>query len=473
MKKNKLYNLLKSLKKKEFILLEGYLKRHNDKNSKKVFELYRELKRFWPNLESEELNKSQLFNTIFPNTAFEDQKIRTLFSQMTKIVENYLIKIEFKEDGKLKAHILNKIYLKRNVQKEFIHSTNQLLGQLNKEKQKGAPYYARKFSLEKERYFNTLPTELGKIQSIFEDAKASFHNYLALEYARFELETINRNRIYNQDLKVPPITYDKTLTEDNIALKIYNQTNELLSNETEKEFSEIQNLFFQNIELLNTEDKVNIHMALQNYATQRSNRIPSMKYVKETLHGYKMAMNYDLIKTNNEISDSTYSSIVISSIRANEYDWVESFMKENINNVNEKNRKDIQYFTQAAFHYGKKEYDKVVETLRNSKLRVKHLNLNAKAILLRSLFKVYQTDESYHNITISNCKAFEQILKNDKVTNKQRKERYLKLIKFIRQMTHLWNRRKWNSSRKKKLLEEVKAEANVLSKDWLIEILEA
>ena len=126
MQNSKLTGILQSLTKIELKDFNLYL--HSDlfNSNQEVRALYECLKNTFPHFDEEQVTKEKIFKKLYPKQKYNDQKIRYLFTDLTKHLENYLAYIAFTKEGSLQANLLGKELSIRNCDKAYSHILNKI-----------------------------------------------------------------------------------------------------------------------------------------------------------------------------------------------------------------------------------------------------------------------------------------------------------------------------------------------------------
>ena len=94
MKNTRIIEILKTFSEKEFLKFEDFVSSKYFNKHEEVTNLFLILKKYFPQFESDELAKEIVFEKIFGRKKYNDEKIRTLISNLMKLVKKFLIQIE-------------------------------------------------------------------------------------------------------------------------------------------------------------------------------------------------------------------------------------------------------------------------------------------------------------------------------------------------------------------------------------------
>ena len=196
---SKLIKLLKSLSEAEFKGLQVFVQSPAYNTNTNVLRLYRALKKYFPDFESPKLEKEKIFKKLFPNQAFSDVKLRQLRSKLSKIIEEYLIYLEFQKDEFRKKKLLTEIYGKRNLYVEFKRGTENLLWELEKQPYRDAEYFYDRYLLQRDFFLFGLPPKEGRSGFYLNNAIKALTEFNSIEQLRLLLYKKNLAVIYSNE----------------------------------------------------------------------------------------------------------------------------------------------------------------------------------------------------------------------------------------------------------------------------------
>jgi hypothetical protein len=157
-------------------------------------------------------------------------------------------------------------------------------------------------------------------------------------------------------------------------------------------------------------------------------------------------------------------NIVVLGLRLNEFQWVESFIRDYVDRINPKYRKNAYYFNMAILNVYKKNFEEVLPLLQHVDLNDFTYYLDTKMTLITSY---YELDE--YESMIFTCDSLLTYLKRDKKMPADRKQRYKKYVYYMKKLARQITTDK-DSIRK--LREEIEKEVGVIRKEWIMEKLD-
>ncbi|MBP9096058.1 MAG: hypothetical protein KBG21_05575, partial [Ignavibacteria bacterium] len=154
MKNTKIIELLKTFTEKELGGFGDFVSSKYFNQNEKIIKLFEILKKNSPDFESDELAKENIYAKIFGKKKYEDEKMRTLISNLMKLCKKYLIQLNIESKSQhMNLHLLSQ--LKERGQKTlFDYEYNKLKTALDQYNFKERDYYFIKYYMELELYFS-------------------------------------------------------------------------------------------------------------------------------------------------------------------------------------------------------------------------------------------------------------------------------------------------------------------------------
>jgi len=123
-------------------------------------------------------------------------------------------------------------------------------------------------------------------------------------------------------------------------------------------------------------------------------------------------------------------------------------------------QKDYLNYNIAKLHFEKRDYNKVIEVLREVEFKDIFITIDARTLLVKTYFEL----DEYETLT-SQLDSFRQFIVRKKELAYHSKY-YLNTIRFIRQLMQLRPR---ESKLAEKLKKKIESEAMLTEKSWLLE----
>lgn len=424
-----------------------------------IVKLYRLLRKYHPDFSSRQLNKEFIFKKIFPERAFDYNKLHNLFSDFTRLLEKYLSVLELQKNKIEERKMLIQSYMDRDgayhlFEKE-IHRLDQYIEQLLFRDER---YFYEKEWLNLCQYGHQGNTKRKAADDTFEKAHFYFNEYIKVKKVKMKCAENERNKTMNMPHE------NKINAVENPVLELYCNL-ELLQNNSDDIglVEKISKDFIAKIHHLRLTDRNNMIKILQNYCARKINRgVVEMGPI--SLELYQVGLMSECLLINDKMTEATFQNIISTAIFCNQLDWAKSFMDDYKNKMNEEHREDTLAIGMAQWHFSKREYQECIQVMQRN-FKESQNQFKAKSILVRTWFELFCLDKSYFEILILQLEAFEKFTRRNKSIHARLAEAYLHFISLVRKIAQ----HKLEGKNLKKLMKEVQNESVLVLRNWLLE----
>lgn len=125
-RESKLIALLKSFSAEDISEFKKYLKSPINNTQKKVIQLFEIFSKFFPELDSDQLGKENIYKKLFPGKPYTESTLTNLMFGLTKAAEGYLIHKQIYNDDLEYLLNLSRIYLDNKLHSHFLRTTQIL-----------------------------------------------------------------------------------------------------------------------------------------------------------------------------------------------------------------------------------------------------------------------------------------------------------------------------------------------------------
>lgn len=410
-------------------------------------------------------SKKELISKVFSKETKinKEDRFRKICSDLLKDVEDILITIKINNSKELNQILLLE-YLKEFQMDKFFEKKIELFKHeiiLNKEYNINQSFQI--FSLEKikyEFYINhNSSTKINNINSFSE----SLDKYYYFQKLQLICHAINENHfsdkktiINNAENIINTIITNQCYNEP--IIHIYIQIYTLL-----KDINNFENYFL----LKKTIKKQNnIHIDEQKIIFQYiinfciiQLRKGELDFEIELLNIYKQSLIF--IKDN--ISTSRFKNIVNLSLKLEEFDFVEDFIKKFGNLIDDEQKENIINYNLATLYFAKKKYNDTIDILNITKGTDLFYTLAIKVLLIKSFFELKEIQ--FIESTLSSFRIY--VLRNKKMTLISKKI-YTDYIITIKKMINIIN---LNYNEINSLKIKIETKKDLPDKKWILEKL--
>jgi len=398
-----------------------------------------------------DLEKKIIFAKLFPGELYNEHKINKLISDCNKSVEMFIIAEYVEQRQFLQKMALIKFYQRKKMKRYFeseIKNTSQYLLKTKESLQK----------LNDKVQLNEIINE----QNTFSDNRQSdyldFMESLQLYNQLAETKYTNAILIHNQEFLIPNSCI-------NILLDIHHQINKLLQNNLSAEdFQRCFDLLISHSEQIEGYELKDCVIILISIA---------IKQVHQNIDGaqlrlfelYKFLIDNNLIlEEDKTITSAIYKNVTTIGLYLQKYDFVELFVEDYKNNLNEHEQEDVYSYNKAHLLYYKKEYERVLQLISTTKYKDVFYRLSSRVLLIKTYFELEKSDETYFDLLANSVNAFKKYVYTNDEINNYYKIRYKNFIKYVLKLTQL-NRDKIQIQ---KFIDELISNKDIIEYAWLL-----
>jgi hypothetical protein len=391
MQGSQLIQLTKSLSKRDFRELRKVVRSPYFNQREDVIQLYDYIEKVF----SEKLpdfSKEKAFKKLFPNKKFDDVLMRQLMSYLLKVIEKYLI-----TEGVLQDDLESQLQLThalrfRNADKLFEKQLVQFSESIESQGFKNAKYHYMKFRMRLEDY--TYRGEKKRTAELnLQNLSDELDNYYVAERLRYAAIMHTHQAVTKHNYQQPMLKYTIDYVNDIIlappSVSAYFYAYKMLAEpENVENFNKLCQIITENGCFFPENERKDLYVFAINYCIRKLNN-GKTQYGIEALKLYRVQIETKLIFNNGIIPPYEYKNILMLALKAEEYDWAESFLNDNKQYLPEKERENIYNYNLALFYFrkGKEYYGEAMTLLQQVTLNEVLYNLDARRLLARIYFE--------------------------------------------------------------------------------------
>ena len=470
MKEPKLYFLLKHLSKEEFRRLRKAVKSPIYTTNPKVIALFESIRGQYPNFKNTSAMRAKLYAEVFPLVRYNDQKLRRVFTDLTKVVEQFYVHLELEKQQFKKEKLLTEAYGNRNMFDFFERRTNDLLEDLENQEFKNSEYFLKRMSLLKDLYSHPQHNKYDNNDEILEAFSESLDGFFSLSKMQAGVALKNRMKILKRDYRLRFLgAVEKERAEGflayNSVFQLYGLAVQLTENPSQEVFEQYELKLFEEIEFLDVYDQKSLFYNGLNFAVRQYNRGIG-KYGKITFMWFQFGLEKKLLFQNNQLSAVTFGNIIAAGCRVGEYDWVNQFIDKHNKYLKASIRKEETLYSRAMMYYYGKQYELVVDEISDYSFSDSY-KLKTRNILIRTYFELFLLDQDYFFVLMNTLGTFENYLFKNKIFKKDRIQPYYNLIRILKGITKRIVRKQNPELIKNWLKKQLDSNNNISGKQWL------
>lgn len=359
------------------------------------------------NINQNAIKKEKAHEYLYPNTPFNDLRIRHLIWQANEILEDFIVYRNLRQSKEKKELILAQFFSDRDAPKFSNQHIDTGLLELEKTKIRNANYYSLQYQFYTQ--FHHINSKNNRSVDLkFQEIVDSRSYYFILETLKYACITHSIQKIANIKIQNPIldsiIDLIKNGNYDNvIPIKIYYQIYLVTYFEDEIAFDLFLAEIKKNNDLFSMQDLKDLYLLAINFCVKKSNQNIE-KYTTLTFEIYIYAIEKKFLLENNEIGRFSFTNVVSLGIKLNELEQTSEFIKKYESLLAFEYHKNTIDFNNAKLFFSKKEYDKALKILKTNEFKDAIWNLNAKFILLKIYFET--NDINTFKIQLKSFKLF-------------------------------------------------------------------
>ena len=466
--KSKLITILRTLSVKELKYFEEYILSPFFNKNEKVIELFSIIRKFHPEFPEEKIKIENIFPKLFPKEAIEEQKLRYVMTDLSKLLEEFLAYMEFEKSEVYKKHLLLNAYDERKLDKYFQQLMETAMVQQKKEPYRDVNWFFHQHLLEENSYLHSLSREARGLAESLQQAADNLDLYYLSNKLRFcciifNLQDVAQAQYSNHLLNEIIEFLRNDHFKDVPAIAIYYQILMTFREpDAPEHYRRLKEMLEEHTSHFPPEEAKDMYVFALNYCIKKFNS-GQLEYRQELFELYKSLIEKELIFENKELAPSDFKNIVTVSLRSGQVEWTENFIKVYKDRIPAAIRDNTYTYNMAFLYYYKNEFSKALRLLQNVEFADNYYHLDAKVLLLKTYYELNDT-EPFFSLT----DAFTNYLKRNKFISEYQRTVYLNFVRFAKKLMHLRIGSRLTLPDVRNELQELKQVADL---SWLLEKL--
>ena len=447
-KSSRLISLIKPLsakEKKELILF----------SSSPIFNLNQQITQLLQILLFEKhkvITDEQLYHKIFPDSTFNAQKLRHLFSYSIQNVCKFL---EFSELQKVPG--INNLMLLRSYRRfkrhdDFIKQYEIECNLINQQAT-NTNAFINAYYMHIEHYEESVSKQRTASVNL-ENLTLSLDAFYICSKLKLACNALTHKNLFhsNKSYTLDPLTLQMLESEAFLRVPLIHMLFAayltLADPDNEQHFKNLKESLITKSEKISHDELKDMYTIAINYCIKKLNT-GHMSYLNEALDIYKLGLAKDIFLDNETLSPFTYKNITSAALRLGEMEWTLEFIQQYKERLPSAQRDEFYAFCLGKYYTATKASDKVTDCLHNKEFTDLFTNLDAKVMLIKAYYELqsYSLVDSlldnfrhwmqrkevlgYHKSNYSNfIKAVKYLLKSQHANNQIRSEIETKIKQF-------------------------------------------
>jgi len=434
MQQSKLILILSTLSKKEFKDFQAFVASPFFNKNQNLLVFLDHLAGYQQNFDADKLEKEPFFKKHYPGEEFEEQKLRYLQSDLTKLLEEFIAYTEYsKDDFRRKYHLLQG-FNQRNLDKFFLQEIDSIRKLNDDSPYRDSVYYFNQHQISELSYQYTSEKRNRAFDSSLQEVIDNLEiTYLARGF-RYYCEMINRRNIlsvqYNLSFFDQMVKYLGNELFDYVpAIRIYRLINIALTQPDNVEnYNQLLNELEKSSQQFSPTEQRGMYVFAQNFCIRRINR-GEAGALKEIFRLYKLMVSGDLLYEGNFVSQPDFKNIVTTGLRLGEVEWVSAFIEDFKGKLNPEFSENAFTYSMAWVHFTRKEYDKALRMLLRVEFNDVYYHLDSKSLLMKVYYEMNEYDPFFSLVD-----AFKIYLRRNKFISDFQRDTYHNFILLLNKM---------------------------------------
>ena len=408
--------------------------------------------------------KERTFAQVYPDTAFDAQKMRLVMTYLQQLMERFLAFQEWQNTPGAYETDLVRAVRHRGLDVHFAEALKTAKEAMERQPLRNSAYFGRLgLVLWEEARFESVrePSAVRYLEQLSDNADLTWLTqklrYFCLHYAQ--------QIVYRSDHALRFRPEIEAMLERHDLLRVpavavwYFCLKMLEEPESTDYFNRFKEPLLAQDQLFDTDEIRDLHLFAVNYCIRRANE-GKREFYKDIMDFYKDGLRKGYLLDNGVLSRFTYHNIVVAGLQTREFEWTEDFISRYKNTLERTHRESSYSFNLARLEFTRKRYDAVLPLLQNSNYYDPLLSLSAKAMSLKIY---YETSE--YDLLHSHLEAMKNYIRR-KPTLGYHRTYYLNLVKYTQKLAAL----NWmNPTAVTQLKEKIAAESSLTEREWLLE----
>lgn len=429
MKGSKLIAVLQTFPARDFRMLGEFIRSPYFNKRQELIGFYELLKDHLEKVSAGLMDKSRLWELLYPQKPFDEKYFGYLMSFLQKLVEAYLGQQYYREESQMMGlHVLHAC-IDRNLDKHYKHVLKQVSRGLSEGEMQSGQYHYSQHYLAEMAAVHFHKKNLRTFDQNLQEAVDHLDHFYLTQKLKLSCELINRKQIlsapYDIRLVDELMNYLDLYPYDEIpAVAIYRQVLLILSDsENVSHFQRLKELMgkyrthFPRIEFRE------ISFYAQNYCIRKIKEGNS-DFQKELFEIYRSSLETGILYDEKGwLSPWDYKNIVTLALRLGEFEWTAEFIPSHIEQLEPEFRETSLAYNLANLHYHNDHFDQALRSLFQVEFTDIFYSLDTRRMMLKIYFERGDTEA-----LLSLIASFKIFLKRNKLISEGNRLAYLNFV---------------------------------------------
>jgi len=466
MYQSKLIHILEHLSKSDLKKIKKFLSATDNKKKNSVLELFNHSIKKYPNFEGPHIDRNKAFSVLFKGEKFNDAQLRYVMTDLTKLLEQYLIYSEAYENESTKLDMLSRAFRSRMITKYEESLDEKIDKSLMKEGLRDETYFFKKFDLEQKRFTRIETSENHTTDKSLEKVLEHLDTAYLIAKLKYSARLFNLKQVMHIEFdkhlfnELLPYIKSNKLKDNPLIALYYHIVMATIEPDEESHYREFKLLLPEVESLLNFEDYSHILIYARNYCARRINARHD-SYIPELFDWYEKLLENKLLFDKNGLHQFDYKNIVVLGCKLKKFKWTLEFIEEYKETIRPEHRENAYNYNLALINFHQKNYNKALKQSNLVEFTDPFYHLDVKVLMMKCYYELNEMIPLFSLID-----TFKVYLQRNKSVSSANKTLYINFTKFIKKLVRI----KLGSKKSlDAILSEMEEAKLVSNKPWLTE----
>ncbi len=408
-------------------------------------------------------SKSSLFEAVFGTDKYDDQRLRSMSSDLHRIVQRFAGGLADREDSIAASIRLGTLYRKRNLARHYTRISRSIEQQFQTSEYRNAGHYQNYLQFQIEANRHTTSKQRTSVLNLQEIGDTMDQLYL-MQKLRHVCSQISHRAVYQTDYEfgllpqwIDQLEGSSYLDIPAIALYYYCYRF-LTETDSPVHFRKFRQELQCSQEQFPQDELKDLYRAAINFCIRKLNQ-GDMDFTREGWELYQAGLADGVFLENQQLSRFTFDNIVGFGLRLEEFEPVSQFIQGYQTLLAEEFREGSVFFNLARLEYGRQNYDQALRYLQQAYPKDLVNQLILKTIQLKIYYETGELD-----LLDSHLESFRHFIRRREVSDYHRTN-FSKVISFTRKLLSLPLAK---NRQHQELIKAIKQEPILSERAWLL-----
>ena len=338
------------------------------------------------------LSRGAVFQFIFPNQPYDDQKLRHITSYLMRVAEAFLVIEEMRTLPMEHNLQLQAAYQRRKLENLYLSNYKLML-----KRQELRPLRDREYFEVDVRMFQ------NHYRSTADKSAQGYHTLALLSQATDRLFIVRKLQqagriLAHQQMherEIPIGLLEEALAyiaandlEKVPAIAIHLNAYRILADrEAEAAFHQLKVQLKEYANMFRREEIRDLLLTAVNFGAMQINQGKN-EYLREVFELYRGSLPDKILFENEQFSPYAYKNIVASALKLKEFNWAQDFIDNYKKHLPELEKDDFHAYASAKLHFARGEWKAVINLLQKRYIKDSYTHLDARVTVLKALYEM-------------------------------------------------------------------------------------